>query len=73
MPGWQALLFDAPCFGGLRKTRIWGPSLRADVTRWLLSSNLAAEVRAELRPHPSGGPEPQLGHHKVRLSSTFGC
>ncbi|CAE7174723.1 SHOC2 [Symbiodinium pilosum] len=39
---------------------IWGPSLRADVTRWLLSSNLAAEVRAELRPHPSGGPEPYV-------------
>lgn len=36
---------------------IWSPSLRADVTQWLLSSNLSSEVRAELRPHPSGGPE----------------
>jgi len=36
---------------------IWSPSLRADVTQWLLSSNLSTEVRAELRPHPSGGPE----------------
>lgn len=37
--------------------RIWSPSLRVDVSDWLLSSGLAAEVKAERRPHPAGGEE----------------
>eukprot|EP00913_Durusdinium_trenchii_P003220 g2978.t1 len=36
---------------------IWSPSLRVDVSDWLLSSGLAAEVKAERRPHPAGGEE----------------
>ncbi|CAJ1331829.1 unnamed protein product [Effrenium voratum] len=36
---------------------IWSPSLRVDVSEWLLSSKVAAEVRAARRPHPAGGQE----------------
>merc|ERR1712048_1156978 len=32
---------------------IWNPELRVDVTEYLLSSRLAAEVRTRLRDHPS--------------------
>jgi len=33
---------------------IWNPSLRVDASLWLLGAGLAAEVQAELRPHPGG-------------------
>lgn len=32
---------------------VWNPELRLDVTRYLLMTGLAAEVRTELRDHPS--------------------
>ncbi len=44
------------------KLRIWSPSLRLDVSEWLLSSGYAAQVKAQRRPHPAGGVEETLGN-----------
>ena len=46
--------------------RIWSPSLRVDVSEWLLSSKVAAEVRAARRPHPAGGQEECPGCEGIR-------
>lgn len=49
------------------KPRIWSPSLRLDVSEWLLSSGHAAQVKAQRRPHPAGGVEETLGNCGVEL------
>eukprot|EP00928_Gymnodinium_smaydae_P002695 TRINITY_DN10969_c0_g1_i1.p1 TRINITY_DN10969_c0_g1~~TRINITY_DN10969_c0_g1_i1.p1 ORF type:complete len:659 (-),score=115.22 TRINITY_DN10969_c0_g1_i1:150-2126(-) len=47
--------FDVAGGGSSLRFIIWNPTLRADVTSWLLNSGLASEVRTELRPHPTTG------------------
>eukprot|EP00434_Breviolum_minutum_P015454 symbB.v1.2.013616.t1/scaffold968.1/size148170/11 len=41
---------------------IWSPSLRLDVSEWLLSSGHASQVKAQRRPHPAGGVEEYVPH-----------
>ena len=51
---------DVPVSG----LRIWSPSLRVDVSQWLLSGGFASAVNAQRRPHPAGGTEEILGDQR---------
>ena len=44
--------------------RIWSPSLRVDVSQWLLSGGFASAVNAQRQPHPAGGTEEILGDQR---------
>ncbi|CAL1139002.1 unnamed protein product [Cladocopium goreaui] len=43
---------------------IWSPSLRVDVSQWLLSGGFASAVNAQRQPHPAGGTEEILGDQR---------
>merc|ERR1712023_378618 len=50
--------FDTAGEGSSTTFIIWNPELRVDVSKYLLDTGLASEVRTELRKHPSADAPP---------------